>query len=1132
MKRLITILFIGVLSTLYSQQQNLNPNLITFPVSPEAARLGSFGNVPVNLFYGQLDKSIELFNGKVGDFNLPINLRYNYAGFRVEESPSMIGLGWQLSLGGVVTREVRSIPDEHPNKGYYAANRGALDSYFDTGIITDYNASRFIEGQFDTEPDKYIVSVNGIYFSFKIGLDGSPVFLSKHNYKLEIIRNPNNNLDITSFILTDTNSNKYFFENKETNESFQGGGNLFDDNFPNYVSSWQLSKIVVNNNSEITFNYQNDDFYNCSYYATGTFRGVFGTEGGTLYNQGSSKDLIKRKILKSINSDSFNILFNIITINDQEVYDKMTITDFKTNVVNHYDFNFAGNRNSLIKINKNNQFFYEFDYMGNSSMYQNFMNSISQFPWNQDEWGFANGASNQYAINIPMSGYTADKRTSFSDTFLGALATIKYPTGGRTQIFYEQNTTTGSTDGNSDTEPNIRINLKFKSDNYINAPEIKESIYTKTFVTDVVATLSHTIESTTQGFIEMSIVGVPDCGSLYDTSNQYYNKIPGQRSMLAQDTPKVCPSLYAALDDGCTTSYCISSNNSSGKFIIPSGTYEFKFKTIQNQYKDVKASITLDFYDPAVAAFTNTKTNRNVGGIRVSKTIDYPIIGNEVTSYYDYNNEDGSSTGIEFGNLINQYNYEQYYTYEATSSGGIATEIRGVTDYSAKSYNPLLKSGIPIYYSRVKEYSTKNEILIPSKFLCTTCGGNFGGNYDGSKVYSYLGGIYGTKKNSYSEGYKMTEFESPKKTPPSEYPFSPNGEDLSTGMISSIKIVDKTDNVYNSKLLFHENDSYIHSTDFGNPNFIDPSLNPNYSKGLKIGYKIKRIGMIPSIAPNKTINDYFLFNIYKESDIESFKSNITTKEYFNNNFIEKNVAIEYDSHNQQSKVTTADSNNNILTNELFYPYNFSDAVSLDMVSKNSIIPLVQVVNKKNGGILESSKFEYGQISNNLFKPFSFSKSKGNNSLEKRNIFNYDSNGNIIATINIYPTGTSPGGATLYDGSTTTIIWGYNKTLPVAKIESSSNITVPATLITAIETASSNTGTEASLLSALNNLRNDTALANAMVTTYTHIPLVGVSTITDPKGDKITYTYDAFGRLLNVKDKNGNILSENEYHFKN
>lgn len=115
------------------------------------------------------------------------------------------------------------------------------------------------------------------------------------------------------------------------------------------------------------------------------------------------------------------------------------------------------------------------------------------------------------------------------------------------------------------------------------------------------------------------------------------------------------------------------------------------------------------------------------------------------------------------------------------------------------------------------------------------------------------------------------------------------------------------------------------------------------------------------------------------------------------------------------------------------------------------------------------------------------------------------------------------------GAPVTIIWGYNKTQPIAKIEGSYT-TIPNSLITAAQTQS-DTGTEADLLLALSALRNDPALANAMVTTYTYIPLIGVSTITDAKGDKMIYTYDNFGRLQFVKDKDGNILSENQYNFK-
>jgi YD repeat-containing protein len=107
-----------------------------------------------------------------------------------------------------------------------------------------------------------------------------------------------------------------------------------------------------------------------------------------------------------------------------------------------------------------------------------------------------------------------------------------------------------------------------------------------------------------------------------------------------------------------------------------------------------------------------------------------------------------------------------------------------------------------------------------------------------------------------------------------------------------------------------------------------------------------------------------------------------------------------------------------------------------------------------------------------------------------------------------------------------IIWGYNKTQPIAKIENATN----SQIASALGVSDLNSVTESSL-SAINNLRSNANLTNSMITTYTYIPLVGVSTITDPKGDTITYFYDSFGRLQSVKDKDGNILSENQYNYK-
>ena len=138
--------------------------------------------------------------------------------------------------------------------------------------------------------------------------------------------------------------------------------------------------------------------------------------------------------------------------------------------------------------------------------------------------------------------------------------------------------------------------------------------------------------------------------------------------------------------------------------------------------------------------------------------------------------------------------------------------------------------------------------------------------------------------------------------------------------------------------------------------------------------------------------------------------------------------------------------------------------------------------------------------------------------------NYDYSGNIVEIKK-------------EDGLNTIYIWGYNKTLPLAKIEGVEYSSLSTSVISNLQTLSNQdndhcqltTCKEQLLRNALNNLR--TSLSGAMVTTYTYDPLVGITSITDPRGNTNYYEYDPTGRLIAVKDTDKNVLSQNEYHYK-
>jgi hypothetical protein len=271
--------------------------------------------------------------------------------------------------------------------------------------------------------------------------------------------------------------------------------------------------------------------------------------------------------------------------------------------------------------------------------------------------------------------------------------------------------------------------------------------------------------------------------------------------------------------------------------------------------------------------------------------------------------------------------------------------------------------------------------------------------------------------------------------------------------------------------------------------------------------------------PVDYITKYDLFQSYGWAKLESKE----TKNYF------------YDANNNQSEVVTRESFEynplnkmiaehkvlNSINQETKTTYNYlTDPTAL---AQNRIAEIEEIQVEKDGAPISSSKIVYSNTfagNANVHLPSVIQTAKGGLTLENKIRYNqYDTYGNPLEVQQ-------------ENGMLISYIYGYHNSQVVAKIENIGYNSIPANLITAIQNATdAATYSENAVLSALDALRNHSVLANCMVTTVTHIPLVGVSTMTTPNGIRMQYHYDSMNRLEKVTDHYGNIVTENSYNYR-
>ena len=238
-------------------------------VNPNAASLGKYTDIPVNLSTGVPSISIPIHTITEGNLSLPISLSYHASGVKVNEMASWVGSGWSLMAGGSVSRTILGLPDDDPtdNRGFFYNTFRDKSTLGSTPDLTGPELENVRDGKLDTEADLFSFNFNGNSGKFFFDAQGKSQIIPKQDLKIlmrtashpegrETIDKTNKDL-ITGFIIITTDGTKYYFEDVETTKQ---GSTFFGIGFHlTTISSYD----EVN---EIYFTYSNQNINTASLY--------------------------------------------------------------------------------------------------------------------------------------------------------------------------------------------------------------------------------------------------------------------------------------------------------------------------------------------------------------------------------------------------------------------------------------------------------------------------------------------------------------------------------------------------------------------------------------------------------------------------------------------------------------------------------------------------------------------------------------------------------------------------------------------------------------------------------------------------------------------------------------------------
>jgi hypothetical protein len=223
----ITIILTAILFYLSNSVVLGQPDSSLIPSSPNANSLGTYGNVPVGLYNGTAQFQVPIYTIKTKYVEIPISLNYSSNGIRVDELPSLVGMGWSLNAGGVITRSTNHHPDNLDNRRTFPNCSISSQEMKDT-IASYLNPNN----DNDMQPDIFAFNFNGYTGKFFLDNNYKPVLIGPSPIKIEVFNGFDDNIDTLAFKITNQEGLVYYFGDEGAYEttyttlvSSSGGGN-------------------------------------------------------------------------------------------------------------------------------------------------------------------------------------------------------------------------------------------------------------------------------------------------------------------------------------------------------------------------------------------------------------------------------------------------------------------------------------------------------------------------------------------------------------------------------------------------------------------------------------------------------------------------------------------------------------------------------------------------------------------------------------------------------------------------------------------------------------------------------------------------------------------------------------------